>query len=254
MLKLALDTRSRYHVIVPEAEQQTELIRLGSAFITYDQTLPPSQQSPLAPRIAALLKECVPHQQQFYHNEAERSIASDNAKRFEAEAYDYLKLIQQHLKVLFWRSPAEAGAWGFAVKQSTGNILFPKSRRKQLQLLKRYIAQEQSRPPAERFTTPDLTTLIELRDNIVANREIAHFSRADRKHSRIARDSALQRLKELLRVAAAVIVVTHFEHTISFELQHWGFEVRERRPKGEPQAEVTAPTPNGAAAVSPPVE
>lgn len=228
MLKLALDNSSPYHVLVPDIDHPVELINLGDAFLSYDRTLPPEEQSPLAPYLAALVAGCAPLQKNFYHSEAQRSIASEKVKAFETELRQALKLIQHQLKAKFWTTPAQAEKWGFEVNHATGNIMLPDTPRARWRALGQYIAQEESLPPTDRFPTPDLARLVELRRQIILNRRIRRANRAQRKMSRASRDTLLQHLRDVLRVAGAIIIILQFDHTISLDLQKWGFEVVKR--------------------------
>lgn len=100
-----------------------------------------------------------------------------------------------------------------------------------MRVLNRYISKEQSRPEEERFATPDLARLIEVREQLLANRKLTSANRKQRKSSRIARDEAFRRLRETLRMAAGNIIILQFDHTITPDLQKWGFEVVERSSK-----------------------
>jgi len=249
MLKLALDNNSPYHVLVPDIDHPVELINLGDVFLSYDRTLPPEEQSPLAPYLAALLAGCAPHQKNFYHSEAQRSIASEKVKALETELRQALKLIQQQLKTKFWTTPAQAENWGFEMNHATGNIMLPDTPQGRWRALSQYIDQEESRSPADRFPAPDLARLIELRRQIILNRKIRKANRAQRKMSRASRDALLQHLRDVLRVAGAIIIILQFDHTITLELQKWGFEVVKRPGKTKARAQEKAEGVGDAATV-----
>lgn len=228
MFQLTLDALSQHRVDIPDIDQQPDLIGLGERFLAYDQSLPPEQQSPVAAHLAALLEACRPHTVEFHHSEAQRTIASENAKRYEDKAYQFLKQIQQILRSTFWERPEEAEAWGFEVKQTTGNILFPGSKKERLRVLNSYITKEESRPAEERFTAPALADIIEVRNQWLAAREVRKSSEAQRTTSRAVRDIAFRRLKEALRLAAATIIVLHHDHAVTLDLKQWGFEMSKR--------------------------
>ena len=239
MLQLILDTLSQYQVEIPEADEHTDLINLGESVLAYDQTLPPDKQSPVAAHLAKLLQECRPHREEFHSSEAQRTIASENIKRLEKKVYQYLKRIQHMLKSYFWDTPEEAEAWGFEVKQTTGNIILPDSKKERLRVLNAYIAKEGTRPAEERFEPPSLAEVTDVRDQWIATQKIRKSSKAQRTTSRIARDATFQRLREALRLAASNIVVLHYDHTITLDLKRWGFDVTKRSAKateGEAEA------------------
>ena len=228
MLKVNVDPPSRYHVFVPEDHQHDELITLVDAYLAYDKTLPLAQQSFFAPYLAELREQCVPHTTEFYHSEAQRSIASDTVKRLDQEVFRYLKQALLNLRALFWKTPSKAEAWGFDVKQTTGSINFPRGKKDQRRVLNSYIAKEESRPLSERFDDPDLNQMIAVRDQLQENMYIARSRQKQRKTSRAARDEIFRRLRETLRLAAGAIIVLHFDHKITLDLQKWGFDVFER--------------------------
>ena len=92
----------------------------------------------------------------------------------------------------------------------------------------------------DRFPTPDLARLVELRRQIILNRRIRRANRAQRKMSRASRDALLQHLRDVLRVAGAIIIILQFDHTISLDLQKWGFEVVKRPCKTKTRAQEKA--------------
>jgi len=94
--------------------------------------------------------------------------------------------------------------------------------------LKKYIAQEESRPVEERFTKPALETVKEVRDGLVTHLAARRSGRDKRKSSRVARDEAFAKLVDCLRMAAGDLIIKRFGHKISFEMQQWGFEIVER--------------------------
>ena len=107
-----------------------------------------------------------------------------------------------------------------------------------------YIAKEESRPPEERFTTPDLVEVTRLRDELKTNLAVRRSSRSRRKASYSARAVALKKLYECLRVAGSLIIIKHFDHTITTEMAKWGFEVVTKRPARKKDVEA-APETNG---------
>ncbi|MCB9077755.1 MAG: hypothetical protein H6631_09205 [Anaerolineaceae bacterium] len=243
MFTAILDANSPFHAGLPENDQPDKLVTAGETFLTYDSTLPPEQQSPFKDDIAQLLQDCSPQQDEFKQSEAQRTIASENLKRFEEQAYRFLQRIHLNLKSYLYETPEEAEEWGFEVKQSTRNIMMP-SKKDRLKVLSRYIAKEESRPEAERFVTPDLAAITEVRDQLQERKKRIHSSHVQRKSSRVARDATLQALKDTLRAAGTVIIVKHLGRVISPELGKWGYEVYER--SSRPDNPNDAPPPDSA--------
>lgn len=228
MLRVTVDSPSHYQVVVPDISQQAKLLTLVEAFLAYDQTLPADKQSVFAGHLADLQQQCSPHRDQFYQSETQRTIASENIKRLEEELYQHLKQAHQNLKAAFLKMLEKAEEWGFEVKQTTGNLLFPRRKEDRLRVLNTYIAKEESRATDECFKTPDLARLIAIQEQLQANIKQYQVNRKQRKSSRVARDTGFRRLRETLLLAASTITVLQFDHIISLDLQKWGFEVVER--------------------------
>ncbi|MCB0197426.1 MAG: hypothetical protein KDJ65_36095 [Anaerolineae bacterium] len=233
MSKSSVYASNRHQIVLPEVSDHLDLMALNDDFLTYDATLPPENQSAFTKHLMELGEQCKPHHDQFYSSEAQRSIASDNVKRLDEEVIDHLKQAQHNLNALFWRTPSEAEAWGFKTKQSTGNIIAPATKKERMRVLDTYIAKEESMPEAERFNTPDLARLIEVRDQLVENTRISRSNEKQRRSSRVARDESFRRLRDTLRMAAGNIIILQFDHAVTHDLQKWGFSVIERSSKSE---------------------
>ena len=243
-----IDTLSPYHVNLPTPNDGPDLINSGESFVTYDETLPPEQQSPLLPEIRELLQQCTPSQNVIITSEAQRTMASEAVKRLDEQATTLIRKIHRMFNHTFFETPEAAEQWGFKVKQSTRNILMPQNRPQRLALLNAYIAKEESRPAEERFTTPDLAEVVALRDDLKANLAIRRNSQNRRKASLTASNDALKALYDCMRTAGAVILIKHFNRTIHQDMTKWGFEVIRRQAKGkdaeaEPAANGTTTTP-----------
>lgn len=228
MYKTILDHLSPYQPQLPSTEDSAGLIAAGEIFVAYDETLPPAQQSPLLPDIRQLLQQCIPSQKEFQTSEAQRTIASETVKRLDEQAKTVVRKIHRKFHLELFETPEVAEQWGFQVKQSTRNILLPKRLPGRLALLNAYIAKEESRPPEERFTTPDLVEVTRLRDELKANLAVRRSSYGRRKASYSNRAVALKKLYECLRVAGSMIIIKHFDHTITTGMEKWGFEVPKR--------------------------
>ena len=228
MHQIQLDTGSSHHVRIPGPDQWSDLIDLGQSVVAYDQTLPLEEQCRYTPDIADLLQICIPVCDAYDSSESQRTIASESVKRLDEQATHLIRRIQQLIKSYLYDTPEQAEAWGFQVKQSTKTVLLPKTRKERLALLKKYIAQEESRPAEERFTKPALETVKEVRDGLVTHLAARRSGRDKRKSSRVARDEAFSKLVDCLRMAAGDLIIKRFGHKISFEMQQWGFEIVER--------------------------
>lgn len=229
MHSILLDTRSPYHVRIPYPDQWFDLIEVSQDFVIYDQSLPPEQRCHYTPYIVELLQTCIPLCDAYETSKSQRTIASEGVKRLDEQAVYLTRRIHQMIKSCFYDTPEQAEAWGFQIKQSTQSILLPQNRKERLAMLKKYIAKEESRPAEERFTTPDLATIKQVREDLVANLAARRTKRDQRKSSRAARDKACGQLVDCLRMAAGDVMLRHFGHKISYEMQQWGFEIVERQ-------------------------
>ena len=250
MYHVILDSPSPYLVNIPTPNQPTKLIPAGQNFVAYDETLPPEEQSYLLPALRQHLQECVPSQNSFKASEAKRTIASEAVKRLDEQAKIIIRKIHRKIDLEYMETPEAAEEWGFQVKQGTGNILLPKTQSERLALLDTYIANEESRPPEERFTTPDLAVVTGLRDDLKTNLTARRTSRSRRKDSHSARTEALEALYDTLRMAGGLLVLEKFNRTVTTGLEKWGFEVVKRQSKGKdadaaPAANGTTTTING---------
>ncbi|MCB9101159.1 MAG: hypothetical protein H6632_16600 [Anaerolineales bacterium] len=221
--------------------------------MAYDQTLPPEEQCRYTPDIADLLQICIPVCDTYDSSESQRTIASEGVKRLDEQATHLIRRIHQLIKSDLYDTPEQAEAWGFQVKQSTKTVLLPKTRKERLVMLKKYIAQEESRPAEERFTKPDLETVKQVRDGLVTHLAVRRSGRDKRKSSRAARDEAFAKLVDCLRMAAGDLIIKRFDHKISFEMQQWGFEIVDRPSARPERSEVqpAEPAPVEAAAPEP---
>ncbi|MCB9079321.1 MAG: hypothetical protein H6631_17100 [Anaerolineaceae bacterium] len=226
MYHVILDSPSPYLVNIPTPNQPTKLITAGQNFVAYDETLPPEEQSYLLPALRQHLQECVPSQNSFKASEAKRTIASEAVKRLDEQAKIIIRKIHRKIDLEYMETPEAAEEWGFQVKQGTGNILLPKTQSERLALLDTYIANEESRPPEERFTTPDLAVVTGLRDDLKTNLTARRTSRSRRKDSHSACTEALEALYDTLHGLRRLITRPESSiEPVTTGLEKWGFEV-----------------------------
>ena len=243
MYPINLDRSSAFQVNIPTPNQPTKLITSGQNFVAYDETLPPDEQSYLLPDLRQLLQESVPTQNSYKSSEVQRTIASEAVKRLDEQAKALIRKIHYKLHYDYSETPEAAEEWGFEVKQGTGKILLPKKRPDRLALLDTYIAKEESRPPEEQFSKPNLADVIRVRDDLKANLDTRRTSRSRRKDSYAARAETLEALYDTLRMAGGLIVLKKLNRKVTPALEQWGIEVTKRQSK-EKDADA-APTTNG---------
>ena len=243
MYPINLDRSSAFQVNIPTPSQPTKLITSGQNFVAYEETLPPEEQSYLLPDLRQLLQASVPTQNSYKSSEVQRTIASEAVKRLDEQAKALIRKIHYKLHYDYSETPEAAEEWGFEVKQGTGKILLPKKRPDRLALLDTYIAKEESRPPEEQFSKPNLADVIRVRDDLKANLDTRRTSRSRRKDSYAARAETLEALYDTLRMAGGLIVLKKLNRKVTPALEQWGIEVTKRQSK-EKDADA-APTTNG---------
>ncbi|MCB0172155.1 MAG: hypothetical protein KDJ97_16520 [Anaerolineae bacterium] len=242
MYPIQLATGSPYQVDIPSPKQPT-IITAGQNFVKYDETLPPEEQSYLLPDLRQILQESVPTQNSYKSSEVQRTIASEAVKRLDEQAKALIRKIHYKLHYDYSETPEAAEEWGFEVKQGTGKILLPKKRPDRLALLDTYIAKEESRPPEEQFSKPNLTDVIRVRDDLKANLDTRRTSRSRRKDSYAARAETLEALYDTLRMAGGLIVLKKLNRKVTPALEQWGIEVTKRQSKDKDAN--AAPVTNG---------
>ena len=248
MYHVILDSPSPYLVDIPTPNQPAKLITTGQNFVKYDESLPPEEQSYLLPDLRQLLQASVPTQNSYKSSEVQRTIASEAVKRLDEQAKALIRKIRHKLNYDYTETPEAAEEWGFQVKQGTGNILLPTNRSERLALLDTYIAKEESRPPEERLTAPNLAEVISLRDSLKANLDTHRTSRSRRKDSHAARAETLEALYDTLRLAGGLIILKKLNRKLTPALEKWGIEVTKRQSK-EKDADA-APAANGTTTTS----
>ncbi|HMQ54589.1 MAG TPA: hypothetical protein PKE64_22175 [Anaerolineae bacterium] len=225
MLQLRLDATSAYNVRMPRIHQQREIIELTRKFVTYERTRPHEEQTPLTNRLAALLEEAMPYYEHRESGELQRTTASEAVKRLDEESKLFTHQIWTTMNFFFKGTPERAKAWGFEIRQSTRQILKPKSRTDRLALLTRYAAREESLPEHERFSVPELNEVKRVRDELARNLSDRNAGRTQREVSIIRAEALADKMYNHLQYAAVYLLAEEFEYTITPDLEHWGFDV-----------------------------
>lgn len=230
MLTLKLDTTSSLAVRWPASYRA--VVALGEAYIAYEGSLAPEAQLHDIPLTAV----------QTALTEAKAAIASAqrgeqgraSAVEVVQQTYDALKPLLDkaflQLKVKYFDHLAQLEQWGLDTVMSRGKVQVrkPKTRRQQLDFLQAYVAQEASLPPAAQISDPPLATmqahLVTIQTGLTER-----TSGQDQREVHVeARNTAVSKLLDLLKVVAAVRVAGTFDGTITNELQLWGFQVNGR--------------------------
>lgn len=233
MLQVRLDATSPYALHFPRPYEQATVLELAQAFVEYDERQPEDRQSLYTPRIREVLAQMIPSKNQRQYSEAQRSIASDTLKEFDDEAKLVIDQIVGIMKVAFPSRPSQAESWGLTVKQGTGQIVKPaNNRRERLALLSAYIEMEESRPEHERFSMPDLSDVIRVRDGLQENLSARDSGKNQRRISVAAGKALTQELHNHLQAAAVHLLSERFDYKVTLELAKWGYTIGARNGRG----------------------
>lgn len=224
-----IESQSPYQINFASPRKRPEVSGLGHKFVAHEQTLPVEEQTPHTPRIINLLDQLDTANNNRIEAERQRSIASDNLKRIEKQAPALIRQMWKTVTVHHPQQPSMATNWGFRMKGSTRNVLLPKTRDERRATMAAYIAREESRPEAERFTVPDLVEVITLHDEW-------EYNLAQREKAANEREINVERCNQLtpllahfLQAAAIYIIAERFTFKLSTQLENWGFDVTLKR-------------------------
>lgn len=229
MIVLRVIQQDKYDLRFPQPTQTTPLIKLSDSFIAFEETLPPEQRSPYYPTIKSLLTQVQVQQESQTEAENKRTIASEQLKRHDRVMNMMLDRILVTLKAKCFGRPEEAQAWGFEVRQGTGNILKPTARANRVRALQQYIKKEQSRPVEEQFTEPPLAEVIDLYENMRTALLARDGGVAVRQEASVEIKNTVTSLYNYLQIALHDIMERNYSFDVSPGLEKWGFDVVWRR-------------------------
>ncbi|MCB9076867.1 MAG: hypothetical protein H6631_04705 [Anaerolineaceae bacterium] len=229
MVVLRVIQQDKYDLRFPQPTQTNPLINLSDSFIAYEETLPLEQRSPYYPTIKSLLIQVQTQQEAQTEAENKRTIASEQLKRHSRVMNVMLDRILVTLKAKCFGRPEEAQAWGFEVRQGTGNILKPDSRASRVRAVQQYIKKEQSRPAEAQFTEPPLAEVIDLYENMRTALLARDGGVAVRQEASVDIKNTTASLYNYLQIALHGIMERHYSFDISPGLEKWGFDVVWRR-------------------------
>jgi len=245
MFRLQYSNGAPHRITVPYRNQKRELLRLAQAFVTQENSLLPEERTRYTANIEAMLNVALAARNASAAEEANRKAASETLKRLDATACTTVGQIRSLLEGRFKHNPEQAQQWGFFVRQSghgAGNILTPRGRDDIMVCLEAYIATEEARLAAERFTEPPLADVVTLHDALAQQLVQRNQSRQERLSHNSRLDEACASLAKELRLALADLVLKNFDGEAERDLGRWGFDVVARSPRRLP-TEVAPPLP-----------
>ena len=172
--------------------------------------------------------------------EADRGTAAQQFRTAYTQARPLLDQIIIHLKSKYVANLADLAHWGLKtkVKGAGTSVIKPSTQSERLDFLMAYVTQEQSLPAADRVADPPLATMQALADALQQTQSTRTTALNQRESGVEVRDAAVQRLLDLLQLAAAVLVMTRFNGCVTNDLQQWGYIITAR-----PAKKKVAPTP-----------
>ncbi|MCB0212084.1 MAG: hypothetical protein KDJ52_22265 [Anaerolineae bacterium] len=246
MISIRLANQSILHVYFPESNKRANVIALGKKYTAYEKALPPKKQNLFTPIINGLLQQILEHEEKSTAGEAQRAVASGVASALERRSKELVASMMKTIDAAFPNQPAKAQEWGFYTKKRTSNILTPKTQKDRLAVMESYIAKEESRPEAERFTIPALAEVIDNVQSYKATIQARDAGQYQREAHINASNELVKSLAQYLQLAAGVIVGYNYHLKISRDLQRWGYKVVEQRRSSKPITDEMNPaTENG---------
>ncbi|MCB0163353.1 MAG: hypothetical protein KDI79_03940 [Anaerolineae bacterium] len=233
MLTLNYDTKSDYTVRLPNQNKRYDIFSTGKAFVTYDQTRPIEDQLPFTVWIADLLQEAAICEQQSREGEEQRAVASEEVKEAYQRLRKLVRIMRKTLDATFPETPTKAKGWGFKVKQSSAKITLPQTPEEHLNVTDAYIAKELSRPEEQRFTSPKLNEVINVRNAMAEKLALRDAGQNQREVAIVRANAIAAELYDHLQGAASFLMSFRYKNVITPELQNWGYVVVTRRSAGQ---------------------
>lgn len=229
MITVRIEVKGPLRIHFPSAYHWVELLELGHTFLDYERSLPLERKSRMESLIVRDLTEAIELYDNYLAGIRQRDTALQALKQIDPQAIPLTREIYRNVKAATLAAPEQAAEWGYTVKDATGVLVRPYSRPNQLALLNAYLAYEEGRPIAERFASPDLAMVKQVRDAL-AEQWAAYQSGLELYRSSYAAGRiAFRKLSVCLRLSAATLMLLFFKRELSFELQNWGYTLVERQ-------------------------
>ncbi|MCB0196526.1 MAG: hypothetical protein KDJ65_31525 [Anaerolineae bacterium] len=221
--------QTSYKLRSPSGSNRTATSACGRKFVAYDQNRPLAQQTPYTPLIAEVLVEIDTCEAQIADAKTRHAVAAEAVNTYDEQSKTLVSYMIKTLDANYPANPSKATEWGFTVKQATKNIITPTTRDERLQVMKSYIAKEESRPEAERFNSPNLAEVIAVRQGLADNIKARDEGQNDREAAIAACKTKAELLANHLQAAAVNILSLQYNYELSPALQNWGYDVVRKR-------------------------
>lgn len=227
MLSFRLDAKSSLSVRWPRSYRA--IVAMGEAYVAYEGSLPPEDQlqDVSLTAVQAALAQAKAAITAARSGEQGRASAGELVQQTHTAVRPLLDKAFIQLKAKYFDQLALLEQWGLDTVMNRDKVLArkPSSQRQRLEFLQAYVAKEASLPPEQQISDPPLATMqahLATLQTSISNRT----SGQDQREVNVAaRNTAVDQLHDLLRVAAAVRVGVTYNGVLNNELQLWGFPV-----------------------------
>lgn len=241
------DTTSDLHLIYPDKDKLADVVDTVESFIAYELSRPPEDRLPHTPLLIELLQQWEANDQKRTDGEAQRADAAEKVEQLDQTLAKIVRYARKTLDAAFPSNPAKAKAWGFETKHATKNILLPQTRDDHLRVLGHYIAKEQSRPPTERFLSPDLSEAMRVHEALREQVALRRAGQNQREQAVAASYVIATKMHYYLQAAVTHLLAFKYDFIVTVKLQYWGFNVVSRRATaGQDEGAAIADTPTAA--------
>lgn len=227
MINFRLDTKGDLMVRWPRRDEA--IITMGQTYVAHENSLPVEQRlrEPDIALIQAALTQATAAVEASHHGEQKRAAAAEQYRQAIIEARTLLEEALIHLQSHYISNLAQLEAWGVDTRAGARGVTVrkPSTNKDWVNFLLTYVAREQSLAESDRITDPPLAALETLAQTIQNSLEDRRGGRDQREIGIKERATAVNHLLDLLRVAAAVLIVTRFHSQVMNDLQLWGYEV-----------------------------
>lgn len=246
MLTLKLDTTSSLSVRWPESYRA--IVALGEAYVAYEGSLTAAEQLQDVPLTAVqtALTEAKAAMNSARSGEEGRASAGEVVQQIHETVRPLLDKAFMQLKAKHFDHLAVLEQWGLdtVMRQGKVQVRKPTNQGQRLEFLRAYVTKEASLPPAEQVSDPPLATM-QAHLAVLETGIVERTSGRDQREMNVqVRNTAVSRLLDLLKVAAAVRVCVTHGGIVTHALQLWGFQVSGRTASGNGgRREEPAPEP-----------
>ena len=237
MVTAKFDTNSNLRLNFPNKNRPLKVAGSVRAYLKYEESLPLEERLPQTPRLIELYGQWHASKNNRFIGEHQRTVAAEEIEMLDSEVNDLVRDIRKTIDAAFPRRPTQAKGWGFSAKISTKSIILPQTRTEHLEVLNQYIIKEQSRPEAERFTSPPLTQVIDIRDRLIEQLDMRLVGQNQREKSSAKINAITLEMYNQLQGAVVYLLNFRYNFILTVDLQDWGFEVVARRNAAEEEEE-----------------